>query len=524
MWLHADVKVLPDIVRHRARVSPDKTALIEASRRTSFRELDASTNRVAHALAREGVGPGSVVAYLGKNSTAFFELLFGAGKVGCTLLPLNWRLAAAELVPIVDDAQPVLIFVDKDHAALVDSVLQGVRRPGKLVTVDLAAGARDVAAWCGDVPDVDPALPVDPDAIALLMYTSGTTGKAKGVQMTHRGLGFMRLCECLEPTMQWRDDDALLMVMPNFHLLGASLPIQSLYNGSTVSILPLMEPGRLLGLVQRDKPTILVLAPTVIQMILDHPDAKTTDFSSVRLTMYAGSPINAQLLKRAILEMRCEFMQFYGATESLGAITILRPDQHDLVNEEKLKSCGTPLPLMELKIVDAAGQEVPAGAAGEFLLRSPAMFIGYRNQPEATAAVLRDGWYHTGDAGYRDPKDGLYYIIDRVKDMIVTGGENVYSAEVEQVLQKHPAVAMSAVIAAPDPQWGEKVTAVVVLKKGASASEDELRQHCRGLIAGFKVPKQISFAESLPISPTGKILKRVLRDALWQAQGGRAVG
>jgi acyl-CoA synthetase (AMP-forming)/AMP-acid ligase II len=523
MWLHADVKVLPDIVRHRERVSPQKTALIEGAKRISFAELGAATNRVGQALLREGVKAGAIVAFLGKNSIPFFEVLFGAGKAGCTVLPLNWRLAAAELAPIVDDAQPAIAFVDKEFLPLMDKVAETANHRFKVIPIDPAAeGDSGLRAWSAGVPETDPSIAVDPQSLALLMYTSGTTGRAKGVQMTHQGLSYMRLCESLEPTMQWRDDDALLMVMPNFHLLGTSLPIQSLYNGSTVSILPMMEPGKLLGLIQSDKPTILVLAPTVIQMILDHPDAKTTDFSSVRLTMYAGSPINAQLLKRAMVEMKCEFMQFYGATESLGAITILRPEQHDLVNEEKLKSCGTPLPLIELRIVDERGNEVPDGETGEFQVRSPALFAGYRNQPEVTAAALADAWYRTGDAGRRGP-DGLLYIVDRVKDMIVSGGENVYSAEVEQAIQKHASVAMSAVVGAPDARWGEKVTAFVVLKKGSSATAEEIQSHCRQLIAGFKVPKEVSFVEALPISPTGKILKRVLRDALWQ-EHGRTVG
>ena len=513
MWLHADIKSLPDIVRHQARTLPEKTALIEGSRRLSFRELDRSTNRIAHAVALHGAGPGRVVAFVGKNSIPFFEVLFGAGKAGCTVLPLNWRLATAELIPIADDAQPVLVFVDKEFRPAMDAVLAGVAKPFQIVEFDsTAAGDSGLMAWCGDAPAEDPAVAVDPLSIALLMYTSGTTGRAKGVEMSHQGLSYMRLCESLEPEFQWRADDALLMAMPNFHLLGTSLPVQSLYNGSTVSILPLLEPGKLLALVQRDRPTILVLAPTVIQMLLDHPAARDTDLSSVRLTMYAGSAINAQLLKRAIVEMKCQFMQFYGATETLGAVTILRPDQHDLVNEEKLKSCGTPLPLIELKVVDADGNEVPDGEIGEFTIRSPALFVGYRNQPEATAAVLQRGWYRTGDAGYRD-KDGLLYIVDRVKDMIVSGGENVYSAEVEQTLQKHPAVAMSAVIGVPDEKWGERVAAIVVLKKDSTATADEIKLHCRSLIAGYKVPKEIRFADALPISPTGKILKRLLRDA-----------
>jgi acyl-CoA synthetase (AMP-forming)/AMP-acid ligase II len=522
MWLHADVKVLPDIVRHRARVMPDKPALVEGRRRLSFGELDTETNRLAHAVARAGARPNSVVAFIGKNSIPFFQILFGASKAGCTVLPLNWRLAAAELIPIVDDAAPALLFVDKEFEPLINKVFVGTAQRCEMVIFNSADDNSGLSAWCADMPHSDPGLPFDPNAIALLMYTSGTTGRAKGVEMSHQGLSYMRLCESLEPAMQWRDDDVLLMTMPNFHLLGTSLPIQSLYNGSTVSILPLLEPGKLLGVIQSDKPTMLVLVPTVIQMMLDHPAAKDTDFSSVRLTMYAGAPINAQLLKRAMLEMKCEFMQFYGATESLGAITILRPAQHDLVNDEKLKACGTPLPLIELRVTDEKGQELPDREIGEFHVRSPAMFVGYRNQLAATSAALQGGWYHTGDAGFRD-KDGLLYIVDRVKDMIVSGGENVYSFEVEQALQKHPAVAMSAVVGAPDACWGEKVVAFVVLKKGANSTADELRQHCRTLIAGFKVPKQINFAEALPISPTGKLLKRELRDPLWQGHG-RTVG
>jgi acyl-CoA synthetase (AMP-forming)/AMP-acid ligase II len=524
MWLHADIKVLPDIVRHRARANPDKVALIEGSRRITFKDLDRSTNRIAHAAIRDGAAADSVVAFVGKNSIPFFEILYGAGKAGCTVLPLNWRLAAPELAEIIEDARPALVFVDQEFVPLMAKVATLTTAAFKVITFDaVALGDSGLGAWCADVPDSEPTVTVDPTAIALLMYTSGTTGRAKGVQMSHAGLNYMRLCECLEPAMQWHTGDVLLMALPNFHLLGTSLPIQAMYNGATVSVLPMIEPARLLSLIQRDRPTLLVLAPTVIQMMLDHPDAQSTDFSSVRLTMYAGSPINAQLLKRAMVEMKCEFMQFYGATESLGAITILRPSQHDLDQEDRLKACGTPLPLIELKIVDSSGNEVPDGEIGEFQIRSPAMFVGYRNQPEATAAVLQKGWYRTGDAGLRNKNDGLLYLVDRVKDMIVTGGENVYSGEVEQALQKHPAVAMSAVIGAPDSRWGEKVVAVVVLKKGCTATAEEINEHCRGLIAGFKVPKQINFAEALPISPTGKILKRVLRDSLWHGHG-RTVG
>ena len=524
MWLFADIKSVPDVVRHYGRSLPDKKALLEGKFSLTFRELDTHTSRLANALADRGAKPDSVVAFLGKNSIPYFEVLFGASKAGCTVLPLNWRLAAAELVPIVQDSQPVIVFVDKEFMPLIDAVKAKCTHRFEVFAIDAAASASGgLETLYAHAASTDPGLPRDPRSIALLMYTSGTTGAGKGVEISHQSLDRMRLAEHFEPVFQWRADDVLMMVLPNFHLLGAALPVQAMYNGCTVSIMPAMEPGRMLDLVKETRPTIVVLAPTVIQMLLDHPNAKNADFGSLRLVMYAGSPINAQLLKRALVEMKCEFMQFYGATESCGALTILRPEEHDLVNEGKLKSCGRPLPLIDLKVVDADGNERPDGEIGEFMFRTPAIFTGYRNQPELTAAVLRDGWYRTGDAGYRDKTDGLLYIVDRVKDMIVSGGENVYSAEVEQAIQKHPAVAMAAVIGAPDDHWGERVCAVVVLKSGACVSAEELIAHCRTLIAGYKVPKEVSFAPNLPISPAGKLLKRVLRDQLWQGKD-RAVG
>ncbi|MFT3792313.1 MAG: long-chain-fatty-acid--CoA ligase [Rudaea sp.] len=517
MWLYADIQSVPDILRHYARALPDKQALLCGSFTRTFRELDEFTSRVARALVTAGVRENDVVAFLGKNSIAFFDVLFGASKAGATVLPMNWRLPATELGPIADDCSPVLAFVDKEFLPVIEQVNAGRAEPIKVIPVDSIASADGgLEAWVKDSPALDPMLPGDPRNTAFLIYTSGTTGYPKGVEISHQSLNYMRLCEHLEPTLQWHADDVLMMIMPNFHLLGTALPIQSLYNGCTVSIMPVMEPGKLIELIGATRPTILVLAPTAIQMVLDHPTAKTADFSSLRLVMYASSPINAQLLKRGLIEMKCHFMQFYGATESCGAMTILRPEEHDLVNEERLKSCGRPLPLIDFRIVDAAGNELPDGEIGEFHCRTPAMFSGYLHQPQTTAAVLDDGWYRTGDAGYRDPADGLLYLVDRVKDMIVTGGENVYSAEVEQVVQKHPAVSSCAVVGAPDSYWGERVVAVVVLKQGAVATEEEIIAFCRGQIAGYKIPKQVRIAPTLPLSNTGKILKRVLRETLTQ--------
>lgn len=514
MWLYDKVRTLGDIPRHYGKVKPDSVALIDGLGSQTWRQLDQGSNHIANALAANGVKPGAHVGFLGKNSSRYFELLFGCNKIGAALAPLNWRLSAVELGQIIDDAQCAFVFVDREFAGL----LEGARAhcSGHIRAIEFCsteAGGTDYDRWLEGSSAQDPELEIDRDSTALLMYTSGTTGKAKGVQLLHRCFHYMRLCEHLEPAYEWREGDVMLTVMPVFHLVGSGLSIQALYNGAAVSTLPALEPAKLLQLIVRDKPAICALVPTAIQMVLDHPDAKTTDFSSLRLVMYAGSAISSALLQRAISEMKCRFMQFYGATESSGALTLLRPEQHDADNEARLRSCGTPLPLIEFRIVDSDGQDVPPGATGEFWVRSPSLFGGYWNQPEATAAVMQDGWYRTGDAGLRDA-DGLLYIVDRVKDMIITGGENVYSAEVEQALAKHPCVRQCAVIGLPDPKWGERVTAVIVRTPGSSATAEEVILHCRSLIAGYKVPKEVRFVDTLPMTATGKILKRAVRDLM----------
>ena len=514
MWLHHEVNSLADIPRHYGRITPDHTALIDGLGRLSWRQLDEVTSRIASSLVASGVRPRQHVGFLGKNSARYFELLFGVNKAAAAIAPLNWRLAAAELGQIIADAQCALVFVDREFEPLLNAARKHCDCDFKSIAFDsTGADSGDFDAWIALGDGRDPRAKIEPSDTALLIYTSGTTGLPKGVQLTHRGFSFMRLCEHLEPAYEWRGGDVMLTVMPVFHLVGTGLSVQALYNGAAVSVLPALDAGKLLQVLARDRPTICALVPTAIQMILDHPDARSADFSSLRLVMYAGSAISSALLQRALLEMKCRLMQFYGATESSGAITLLRPEQHDVGNEARLRSCGTPLPLIEVRIADADGNEVPPGGTGEFWIRAPSLFSGYWNQPEATAAVMRDGWYRTGDAGFRDA-EGLLYIVDRVKDMIITGGENVYSAEVEQALAKHPVVKQCAVIGLPDAKWGERVTAVIVAMPGMVATSDEVIAHCRSLIAAYKAPKEVRFVDALPMTATGKVLKRAVRDQI----------
>ena len=338
------------------------------------------------------------------------------------------------------------------------------------------------------------------------------------VMLSHKSTNLMRLSEHLEPAYSWARDDSFINALPNFHLLHLGITLQCLYNGVSITVERQFDPEAVLRSISTLKPTLLTLTPTMLQMLLDHPTAASADFSSVRLTLYAGSPISLGLIKRAIAVMPCRFMQFYGSTEAGGATSILRPDEHDLEHEDKLQSCGRPMPLVEFRIVDANGADVADGTPGELLIRQPSITEGYWRQPEATAAVMTNGWYRSGDIARRD-EEGLYYIVDRAKDMIVSGGENIYSAEVENALSIHPDVAAVAVIGVPDPRWGEAIKACVIRKAGTTLTEAELIAFAKERLAGYKVPKSVDFVESFPLVPSGKVSKKDLRAPYWENLG-----
>lgn len=514
MWLYAEIKTLGDIPRHYARTAPDSLALLGSAGRMSFAELDVRSNQIANALADLEVAAGDRVAFLAKNTTRYFEVLFAANKLGAALLPLNWRLAAPEIEEILLDSTPKVLIADHEYAALAVELLETTGIDCRVIGFDSARpGTGELGDMMQAASTADPAVAVDPWQTAILMYTSGTTGKPKGAQLSHQGYLYLRLCEHLEPSFGYTSDDLVLTVMPLFHAMGVGLSLQALYSGVPVAVHAMPTPAELIEIIARDRPTILPLVPTVIQMMLDDPASAHADYSSVRLIIYAGAPISLTLLKRAMTEMACDFLNFYGSTETSSGVTILSPDEHRLEDEATLQSCGRPMPLIELKILGPDGDELPVGEVGEFLIRSPSLITGYFNQPEATAAAFRDGWYHSGDCGYRD-EDGLLFLVDRIKDMIVSGGSNVYSTEVEQAVSRLDGVVTCAVVGLPDEKWGERVVAVVVAEPDSGLSETNVIEHCRRLIAGYKVPKQVHFASSLPLTASNKVLKRALRESL----------
>ncbi len=519
MWVYPEIRTLGDYPDYWARHDAGRAALKTADRTVSFAEFDTRANQSAHYLLGHGAEAERLIGYCGKNSLDFYFAIFGCARTRAGLVVLNWRLAPPELAAQIEDSEARFVIVERELAELWNAATALMASPPEAQWID---GSETYESIIASQPVTRPDIAVSEDDTAFQLYTSGTTGKPKGVMLAHRGTNMMRLSEHFEPAYQWHLGDSFVNALPNFHLLHLGITLQCLYNGVSITVVKAFDPAAVLGAIGAQRPTLLTLTPTMLQMLLDHPAAATTDFSSLRLTLYAGSPISLGLIQRAIAAMPGEFMQFYGSTEAGGASSILRPDEHDLGDEAKLQSCGRPLPLVEFRIVDAEGNEAKDGEPGELLIRQPAITKGYWRQPQTTASVLENGWYRSGDIVRRDA-EGLYYIVDRAKDMIVSGGENIYSAEVENALSTHPEVAQVAVIGVPDPRWGEAVKACVVRKQGSALDEAALLGHARERLAGYKVPKSVDFMDSFPLVPSGKVSKVELRSPYWSGQG-RGVG
>ncbi|WP_416897322.1 MAG: fatty acid--CoA ligase [Minwuia sp.] len=510
------MKVLGDIFRRHAEERGDSIALKFGDRVWTYDSLNRATNRVANALVAAGLGKGARIAILAQNTDRFFELQFGAAKAGVVLVPVNFRLAPPEVAFVVNDADAEIFFVDEAHAGLVRRIEGDLETVKQYVAIDFADDAwPGYEAWRDSHGDGECGVDVLPQDTACQMYTSGTTGHPKGVELSHHNL-IAQMPVATRRWAGWNADDVNLICMPLFHIAGGGWGNVGFYTGCTNILHREVDPGLILETIEAERVSIVLFVPAVILFLTQHPRVKATDLSSLRMVIYGASPIPLDLLQRAVGLFGCDFAQVYGLTETTGAITYLPPEEHTAGNP-RMKSCGKAHEGVEIRIIDADGSDMAPGEVGEIICRTEQNMKGYWKRPEATADAMRGGWFHTGDAGYLD-EGGFLYIHDRIKDMIVSGGENVYPAEVESALFGHPALADVAVIGVPDEKWGEAVKAVVVLKEGESAGEQEIIAWARERIAAYKAPKSVDFVAELPRNPSGKILKRELRRPFWEGR------
>jgi len=507
-----------EMVRRHARERPDQVAISFQGRETTYAEFDRRTDRVANALAAAGVGPGRRIGYLGKNSDAALELTLGAAKAGAVMTPIGWRLAGEEIAWIVDDSDAAMLFVEAEFADAVKRLSPRLGKvQGYVATGGEVEGWPSYPEWRDAAPDGPPAAQPKSSDVVLQIYTSGTTGRPKGAMLTHaNGIGFRTIIN--REGAGWiasAPTEVTLLSMPFAHIAGVGQSLNLFFNGGALVVHREYDPGDVLDAVERHRLSRLFLVPAAIQTLIAHPKAATTDFSRLEYLYYGASPIPLELLRSAIRVLGCDFVQLYGMTETWGTIVALPPEDHDLDAPQRMAAAGRPLPGVELKIIGPDGEALPTGAVGELAVRGPSVMAGYYNRPEATADALgADGWLRTGDAGYLDA-DGYLFIQDRLKDMIISGAENVYPAEVESSIYGHPDVADVAVIGVPDDRWGEAVKAVVVLKPGTAADPASIIAWSRERVAAFKAPKSVDFIDALPRNPSGKILRRQLREPYW---------
>jgi acyl-CoA synthetase (AMP-forming)/AMP-acid ligase II len=495
---------IADILRRRAAATPSAPAILTPGHVTTFADLDARSSQVARALQADGVVAGDRVAYIGVNAPSFLEVLYGATKIGAIATALNNRLAPAELTAILRDAEPTVTVLGHGEPPLP---------AGDPATLRRVVQAHEYDEWlAGHAPD-DPGVEPAPGDPAVIFYTSGTTGLPKGIVLS--GGSISQALATMHYEMGLDTTSVAMAPIPYFHISGFGLALVANLNGAALLLETETEPGALIDLLVRRRVSHAAVVPTLIQRMVNHPDAPGADWSALKYLVYGSAPIPLSVIQTATSLFGCSFIQSYGLTESTGGVTVLWPQDHlpPPGREQQLRSVGRAMPGVALRVVDPVTlEDVPVGARGEVLIGGGHLMNGYWRRPEATeAAFTSDGWLRTGDGGSFDEL-GFLYLHDRLKDMIVTGGENVFPAEVESVLTGHPDVAEIAVIGVPSAQWGESPYAVVVRTPGSQLTGEELIAWSRGRLGHFKCPVGVDFVDALPRNASGKLLKTRLRE------------
>ncbi|WP_330260500.1 long-chain-fatty-acid--CoA ligase [Streptomyces murinus] len=519
-------RTLGEVISRQAALRPDQPAVVCAGRSLTYRELDRESARTAEVLRAAGVVPGARVGYLGKEAVEYWELAFACARTGAVLVPVNWRLTSQEVDHILRDSTTQVLLVDEEHLPVAAEVRKGLPTLRTLLCLDadtpgaesLAARKDAVSAGAGRRRSGGREVPDDAESPVVQIYTSGTSGLPKGVVLPHRS--FFNVAEAMDDNgldwLDWKPGDRSLIGLPGFHIGGLSYAMQAFNAGVTVVSLPAFISSDAVRVIEEEKVTTGIVAPAMLELMLLEPAAARGALGSLRKIVYGGSPIGEDLLSRAIDLMDCDFLQIYGSSETGNFAVCLPPADH-VPGSPRLRAAGRPYPGIEVRIEDPEGRVLPTGEVGEVCVRTPARMLGYWRLPEATERTVVEGWVHMGDAGCLD-EDGYLYVRDRVNDMIIVAGENVYPKEIEDALARHPAVSGAAVVGLPHERWGESVHARVVLEPGQEAGARDLHLFLRGRLADFKMPTSYDFADALPRNPSGKVLRRAVRDELAAAK------
>jgi acyl-CoA synthetase (AMP-forming)/AMP-acid ligase II len=516
---------LHDFLDYQAQERPDADFAFQGNRHLSYRQAVAQANQLANALISAGLQRGDRIAYLSRNSMDYAILFFGASKAGVVPVPLNYRLAPPEWRYIINDAGAKILIAQPEYLEPLEDVRGALESVEGFVAIDQPRPPvwRDYRSWIAEQPGSPPERYVSGDDDVYQMYTSGTTGRPKGAVLSHRAVTANTLQQLMALPPRAAGERCLI-VSPVYHAAAAVTSFGCTAAGGCLYIQEDFNPFEVVRALSEERISFTTLVPAMIQACLVMvPDVAQRRYDDLKIIGYGASPIAEHTLRRALEAFRCDFVQGYGMTEVTSALTFLTAADHQRALHDSpglLVSAGRPLIGTEVRVVDANDNPVPSGTIGEVVGRGPQLMRGYWNLPEASAVALRGGWMHTGDAGIMD-ENGYLYLQDRVKDMIVSGGENIYPREVEEVLFQHPAVADAAVIGVPDDTFGESVKALVVLRQGMVATPEEISNFCKGRLAGYKRPRSVEFIATLPRNPSGKVLKRELREPYWAGRQRR---
>jgi acyl-CoA synthetase (AMP-forming)/AMP-acid ligase II len=510
-----------DILAHWQGRQPDAIALRFAGTDRIWTELAQRVRRNAAAQRAAGLSPGDRIAVLDLNHPSCLELTLACAQVGTANAVVNFRLAPAEIAYVINDAKARVLFVGPEFAQAVEALRPSLPTLERVIRV---GGAEDEYEGWLDAEGPDATIyPADPDHCFLQLYTSGTTGFPKGAMLTHRGM--LAHAQHLSARQSYQTDSRVQVAMPLFHVGGTSTAFVALAAGARVVLMRTPDPAAALQMLETEKITHTFFVPSLMAVMNQVPGAASRDYSSLEVLCYGASPMPLPVLRASLALFPGVLYQVYGMTEQSGAVSLLGPEDHaDPAVAHRLVSAGKPIPGVEIEIRDpATGERLPTGTPGELWVRSDQRMGGYWGKPEATAAAITaDGWLRSGDGGHMDA-DGYVYVTDRIKDLIISGGENIYPAEIERVLAEHPAIQDVAVIGVPDERWGEVPKAVVVTRRGATIDPQEVVAWCRERIAAFKCPKSIDVVDALPRNPTGKILKKELRKPYWEGRERQVV-